>query len=68
MDSLKDLVACYNEFTPGAKWNASYYTDAGTGVRNNKMVMVRQDTYVLGKGYLGVADVEVPEKYFKITR
>ena len=68
VDSLKDLVACYNEFTPGAKWNASYYTDAGTGVRNKKMVMVRQDTYVLGKGYLGVADVEVPEKYFKITR
>ena len=68
VDSLKDLVACYNEFTPGARWNASYYTDAGTGVRNKKMVMVRQDTYVLGKGYLGVADVEVPEKYFKITK
>ena len=68
VDSLKDLVACYNEFTPGAKWSANYYTDAGTGVRNRKMVMVRQDTYVLGKGYLGVADVEVPEKYFKITR
>ena len=66
--NLKDLIACYNEFTPGAKWNASYYTDAGTGVRNKKMVMVRKDTYVLGKGYLGVADVEVPEKYFKITK
>ena len=68
VDSLKDLVACYNEFTPGAKWSANYYTDAGTDVRNRKMVMVRQDTYVLGKGYLGVADVEVPEKYFKITK
>ena len=40
----------------------------GTGVRNRKMVMVRQDTYVLGKGYLGVSDVEVPEAYFKVTR
>ena len=68
VDSLKDLTACYNEFTPGARWSANYYTDAGTGVRNRKMVMVRQDTYVLGKGYLGVADVEVPEKYFKITK
>ena len=68
VDSLKDLIACYNEFTPGARWNASYYTDAGTDVRNRKMVMVRQDTYVLGKGYLGVADVEVPEAYFKVTR
>ena len=68
VDSLKDLVACYNEFTPGARWSANYYTDAGTGVRNRKMVMVRQDTYVLGKGYLGVSDVEVPEAYFKVTR
>ena len=68
LDSMKDLIACYDDLTPGAKWNASYYTDAGTGVRNRKMVLVRQDTYVFGKGYLGVADVEVPEKYFQIAR
>ena len=67
-DNMGDLIGCFNAFTPGAKWNASYYTDAGTGVSNKKMVMVRQDTYVLGKGYLGVADVEAPEKYFKVTR
>ena len=68
LESMKDLIACYDDLTPGAKWNASYYTDAGTGVRNKKMVLVRQDTYVFGKGYLGVADVEVPEKYFQISR
>ena len=68
LDSMKDLIACYDDLTPGAKWNASYYTDAGTGVSNKKMVLVRQDTYVFGKGYLGVADVEVPEKYFQISR
>ena len=68
LDSMKDLIACYDDLTPGAKWNASYYTDAGTGVSNRKMVLVRQDTYVFGKGYLGVADVEVPEKYFQISR
>ena len=67
-DSMKDLIACYNEFTPGAKWNASYYTDAGTGVRNRKMVMVYQDTYIFGKGYLGLTDEEVPEKYYGIKR
>ncbi|MBQ9564721.1 MAG: DUF3798 domain-containing protein [Synergistaceae bacterium] len=66
VDSMKDLLACYNEFTPGAKWNASYYTDAGTGVRNKKMIMVYQDTYVFGKGYLHLTDVEVPEKYYGI--
>ena len=68
LESMKDLIACYDDLTPGAKWNASYYTDAGTGVSNKKMVLVRQDTYVFGKGYLGVADVEVPEKYFQISR
>ena len=68
LENLKDLVACFNEYSPGAKWSASYYTDAGTGVRNKKMVLVRQDTYVFGKGYLGVADVEVPEKYFNISK
>lgn len=68
LESMKDLIACYDDLTSGAKWNASYYTDAGTGVRNKKMVLVRQDTYVFGKGPLGVADVEVPEKYFQIAR
>jgi hypothetical protein len=66
IDSLKDLVDCYNKYTPGAKWNAGYYTDAATGVRNRKLGLVYQDTYVFGKGYLGTADVEVPEKYFTI--
>ncbi len=68
LDSLKDLVDCYNKFTPGAKWNAGYYTDAGTGVRNKKFGLVYQDTYIFGKGYMGMTDVEVPEKYFKISR
>ena len=66
VDSMKDLIACYNEFTPGAGWNASYYTDAGTGVRNRKMVMVYQDTYIFGKGYLGLTGEEVPAKYYGI--
>ena len=68
VDSLKDLVACYNEFTPGAKWNASYYTDAGTGVRNKKVVLLYQDTYILGRGYMESTKVEIPEKYFKISQ
>lgn len=68
LDNLKDLIECYNKFTPGAKWNAGYYTDAGTGVRNKKFVLVHQDTYIFGKGYMGMTDVEVPEKYFKISK
>jgi hypothetical protein len=68
LDSLKDLVECYNKFTPGAKWNAGYYTDAGTEVRNRKFGLVYQDTYVFGKGYMGMTAVDVPEKYFKVSK
>ncbi len=66
LESMKDLLECYNLYTPGAKWNSSYYTDAGTGVRNKKMVFIYQDTYIFGKGYLHMNEVEVPEKYSKI--
>jgi hypothetical protein len=68
IDSLKDMAECYNKYTPGARWNASYYTDAGTGVRNRKFILVRQDTYVFGSGYMGMSDVEIPEKYFQISK
>ena len=68
IDSLKDMVACYDKFTPGAKWNASNYVDAGTGARNKKMGLVIQDTYIFGKGYLGLSEVEVPEKYYTISK
>ncbi|MDR1979328.1 MAG: DUF3798 domain-containing protein [Synergistaceae bacterium] len=68
IDSLADLVECYNKFTPGAKWSASYYTDASTGVRNRKLGLVRQDPYIFGKGYMEMGDVEIPEKYFNIVK
>ncbi|MDR2137382.1 MAG: DUF3798 domain-containing protein [Synergistaceae bacterium] len=68
IDSVPDLLDCYNKYTPGAQWGANYYTDANTGVRNRNFLLVRQDTYIFGKGYMGMADVEVPEKYFSIGR
>ena len=64
--ALRDMRAAYDEFCPGAKWGASYFIEAATGVKNSKFVLLRQDTYVLGGGYLGLADVEIPEKYFQI--
>ena len=68
LDNMKDLLACYNEASPGSTWNASYYTDAGTGVQNRKFVLLYQDTYILGRGYMESTRVEIPEKYFKISR
>ncbi|MGX6591829.1 DUF3798 domain-containing protein [Cetobacterium ceti] len=61
-DSLKESLAKY---TPGAKWNGSNYTDV-RGIEKDNFYLLYQDTYVLGKGYLGMTDVEVPEKYFSV--
>ena len=64
--ALREMRTAYDEFCPGAKWGASYFTDAISGVKNTKFILLRQDTYVLGGDYLGLADVEIPEKYFHI--
>ena len=58
MNSLK-------ENTPGAGWNGSYLVDAD-GVERDNYILIYQDTYVFGKGYLHMTDVKVPEKYFDI--
>ncbi len=64
--AVRELREAYDEFCPGAHWGASYFVDAATGVKNPHFVLLRQDTYVLGGDYLGLADVEIPEKYFQI--
>lgn len=66
LDSLPDLMAAFNKYTPGAEWNGSFYADAATGVRAQNHVLIYQDTYVFGRGYMGTPDVQVPDKYFTI--
>jgi hypothetical protein len=63
---ISDLMKAYAKYTPGAKWNGSFYTDVNTGVRSKNFLLVYQDTYIMGKGYMGASDIEVPEKYFTI--
>lgn len=65
-DSFKDLMDCYEKFTPGAQWNGSYYIDRATGTEKKNHVMLYEDTYVFGKGYLGQTKEVVPDKYKKI--
>jgi hypothetical protein len=65
IDDTEKLLECYGKFSPGAKWNGNYYIDAASTTMDN-FFLVYQDTYVLGKGYLGVADVEVPTQYLSI--
>ena len=64
--NLKDLWKCYDKFTPGAAWNGAQYFDVAKGVKNKKLTLVYQDTYVFGKGYMKATDVVVPEKYLTI--
>jgi hypothetical protein len=62
-DSFDDLMACFEKFTPGAEWNGSYYIDAATNTEKKNHVMIYQDTYVFGQGFLGQTKETIPEKY-----
>jgi hypothetical protein len=62
-DELKDLVAALDARSGGAAWLAAYDVDTGTGVKAANRVLIRQDVYVLGRGYLQSALQSVPAKY-----
>ncbi len=64
LDFDKIMEALENN-TPGAKWNGSYLID-NDGIEVENYIMIYQDNYIFGKGYMGITDVEVPEKYFNI--
>lgn len=65
-DSFDDLMKCFEKYTPGAEWNGSYYVDVATGQEKKNHVMIYQDTYVFGKGFLGQTKEKIPEKYNNI--
>jgi len=58
-----DLFDSYAKYTPGVTWNGSNYKDLNSGTTSPNHVLVYQDTYVFGKGYLGTTKQTVPEKY-----
>ncbi|MDO4476289.1 MAG: DUF3798 domain-containing protein [Lachnospiraceae bacterium] len=66
LDSIEDVAAAYQVFSPKASWNGSNYTNADTGVKMGNVFLTYQDTYIMGDpGYfMGATEVEVPEKYF----
>jgi len=67
MTDMKDIFKAFAKYTPGAKWGGSYYVDGSTGVKVNNFILLLQDTYIFGKGFIHSADVDVPEKYLKIS-
>ena len=60
--TLDKLLASLDVATPGAKWNGSIMKD-NNGVDVKNAFFIYQDTYVFGKGYMGVTSVKIPEKY-----
>ena len=64
--NLKDLWKCYDKYTPGADWNGAPYYDMAKQMKIKKFVLVYEDTYVFGRGYMGVTKEKVPEKYIKL--
>ena len=60
---LNNIVEMYNKFCPGSKWRAGYLIDSMTGEKNPKYILLLQDTYIFGRGYLGLTDIKFPEKY-----
>lgn len=61
--SLSDVLKAFGTYTPGAEWNGSLYTDRVSAKEISNHVMVYQDTYVFGKGYIGNSKEVVPAKY-----
>jgi hypothetical protein len=62
-DNLTDVLAAFEMYTPGAAWNGSLLYDRVLGEEIPNHVMVYQDTYVFGSGYIGNGTEAVPEKY-----
>lgn len=62
-----DALSAALKESSGLDWNGSCYVDENTGVKSENGILVYQDTYIMGKGFMGVTEVEVPEKYFTLT-
>ena len=66
LDDIDDISDAFATFSGEAEWNGSNYTNVDTGVKSDNIFLVYQDTYIMGKGFMGTTNVEVPEKYFTV--
>lgn len=58
--TLEEILA---EMTPGASWKATVYVDRINKEERNNHILVLQDTYVFGTGFLKMTDEEIPDIY-----
>jgi len=66
LQNADDVAAAFKEAS-GKDWGGSNYVNAATGEKTDSIILMYADTYIFGKGYMGVTDVEVPEKYFNLS-
>ncbi|MCQ2398082.1 MAG: DUF3798 domain-containing protein, partial [Sphaerochaetaceae bacterium] len=58
-----DIAKAFGVYSPGAEWNGGAYVTVD-GVKLPNVVLMYQDTYVMGRAndkYMHVTDIEVPE-------
>ncbi len=63
MMNTDDVAAVLSDMTPGAAWKATVYKDRTSMEERKNHLLVLQDTYVFGKGFLKMTDEEVPDIY-----
>jgi len=64
-NDIEALLACYGKVSPNGTWQIRRYVDQANGQTMGNCLLIRQDTYIFGKGFLGLTDTEIPEKYLK---
>lgn len=67
INDLNAIMEEYKKNTPGASWNGSKLKDSKGNIMEN-FIMVYQDTYIFGKGYLNMTNVTVPEKFYNFKQ
>ena len=62
LQNADDIAKAFKSAS-GKDWAGSDYKDSN-GVKMDSIKLMYADTYIMGKGYMHVTDVEVPEKYY----
>jgi hypothetical protein len=65
VSDFDSIMKALGNSTPGAGWNGSLLEDSD-GIERENFLLVYQDTYVFGKGYMGMTKKEIPKKYFDV--
>jgi len=64
-NDIAALLSCYSKVSSNGKWQIRRYVDRESGKTIDNCLLTRQDTYIFGRGFLGLINTEIPDKYFK---